>query len=705
MQSMKSQHKLAFLFVLLPTYQRFIMKLAATLILAGAMGAWATQVAAQDVKPLAYDDVFALELAADPQVHQNGNSVVFVRRSMDRQTDRVVGRLWQVNTDGTQLRPLTQGGANESSPRWSPNYSRIAFISNASGSPQIHMRWQDTGHSAQISNLNHAPSNLSWSPDGEWLAFTMFEPKPRSAPVQLPGKPAGAEWAEAPVYIDSVQYRQDGAGFLPQGHSHVFVLPAEGGTPRQLTSGEFNVRSELSWAPDGSALYFSANMAKDPIASPVNSGIYRLDIDSQQLTKLTDRDGPDAQPKVSPSGRQIAFLGYDDRRLAHQANRLYVMDADGSNVRNLTEDLDRAVDDFAWTADGRGIYFSYDNEGQGYLALHSMRGVTETLTGGLGGLSYSRPYTGGQFSVASNGDVVFTQMAANRPAELALLRGSQVRPITQLNRDFLASHTIGEVEEFWYDSSVDDERIQGWIIYPPGFDENKTYPLILEIHGGPHTAYGPVFAMELQLMAAQGYVVLYTNPRGSTSYGEDFANLIHHNYPSHDFNDLMDGVDAVVERGFINEDELFVMGGSGGGVLTSWSIAHTNRFAAAMVVNPVINWYSFVLTADMYPYFSQYWFPGMPWDNLEHYMQHSPIHHVGKVETPVLLFTGDADYRTPMSETEQYYQALKLRGIETAMVRVPGASHALHARPSNLMAKPAYAVYWFERFRQQQDSE
>lgn len=661
--------------------------------------AWADQ-----ITPLAYDDVFAIEIAADPQVHRDGDSVVFVRRSMDRQADRVSGRLWQVNTDGSNLRPLTQGEGNESSPRWSPDYDRLAFVSNSSGSAQIHIRWQDTGHSARISDLPAAPGNLTWSPNGEWFAFTMFEPKPRQAPVQLPGKPAGADWADAPIYIDSVQYRRDGAGYLPQGHSHVYLMPAEGGTPRQLTDGDFSVGGNLSWAPDGSALYFSANMHESPIESPVNSGIYRLDLDSGALTKLTDRDGPDSNPKVSPNGRHIAFLGYDDRKLAHQANRLYVMDVDGSNVRNLTEELDRSVSDFEWTADGRNLFFSYDDAGQGYLALQSLRGVTETLSDGLGGLSYSRPYTGGQFSVAANDTVVFTQLASDRPAELAVLRGSQTRQITDINRDFLAKRTLGAVEEFWVESSVDEQSIQGWIMYPPGFDESQSYPMILEIHGGPHTAYGPVFAMELQLMAAQGYVVVYTNPRGSTSYGEDFANLIHHNYPSHDYNDLMDAVDAVVARGFINPDELFIMGGSGGGVLTSWSIAHTDRFAAAAVVNPVINWFSFVLTADMYPYFSQYWFPGLPWDNLEHYMQYSPISHVGKVETPVLLFTGESDHRTPISETEQYYQALQLRGIETAMVRVPGASHALHARPSNLMAKPAYAVYWFERFRQSQQS-
>lgn len=679
------------------------MKLSTYSLLAGSCLLVSLPAVSDDPRPLQLDDVFALEIASDPQVNSDGDSVVFVRRSMNRDTDRTEGRLWQVNTDGSNLRPLTQGEGSESSPVWSPDNEQLAYVSNASGSSQIHIRWTDSGHSAPVSDLPESPANLSWSPDGEWLAFTMFTPGDSSPPVTLPGKPAGAEWAEPPRYIDDMNYRADGRGFLPDGYRHIYLMPADGGTPKQLTQGDHDFGGDFSWAPDGSALYFSANLSDDPEAEPLRTEIYRLDIESQELTQLTDRDGPNGSPAVSPSGRQIAFVGFDDRELAYQANRLYVMDIDGSNVRELTDDLDRNVQSFEWAADGRGIYFLYDDEGQGHLALQPIRGVAETLTDQVGGLSYSRPYTGGQFSVAENGNVVFTHMASNRPAELALLEGSQAQQITQINRDFVDQFDIGEVESFWYDSSVDDERIQGWVMYPPGFDEDKNYPMILEIHGGPHAAYGPGFAMELQLMAAQGYVVLYTNPRGSTSYGEDFANLIHHNYPSNDYQDLMDGVDVMLERGYINEDELFIMGGSGGGVLTSWSIGHTDRFAAAAVVNPVINWYSFALTADMYNYFSQYWFPGVPWENQEHYMKHSPISYVGNVTTPTMLFTGEADQRTPISETEQYYQALQLRGIESAMVRVPGASHALHARPSNLMAKPAYAVHWFEKFRDGDD--
>lgn len=645
---------------------------------------------------LQYDDVFLLEFASDPAPRPQSAGIVFVRNWMDRQTDRRRSRLWQMQEDGSQLQPLTPLEQNASQPVWSPDGSRLAY--NADG--QLHMYWADSGRSGQLSQLPSSPNNVSWSPDGEWLAFIMFTPEQRSAPVSLPGKPPGATWAEAPIYIDSRQYRADGAGYLPAGYRHIYLMAADGGTPIQLTSGAYHHSGPLSWAPDGSALYFSANRREDEHKQPLNSEIYRLDIESRAITQLTDRYGPDNNPRLSPNGEWIAFTGVDDRKLAHQNHGLYVMRRDGSGVRSLTADLDQHISGFEWAPNGNGLFINYDDRGAGKIAYQPLQGERRVLTDDLGGLAYSRPYSGGQFAVLDNQRVVYTQASTQRPAELAVVTmngtGSQ---LTHLNRDLLRKRAPGKVEEIWYSSSVDNRDIHGWIIYPPNFDASKKYPLILEIHGGPHTAYGPYFAMELQLMAAQGYVVLYTNPRGSTSYGEDFANLIHHNYPSHDYDDLMDGVDAVIAKGFINEDELFITGGSGGGVLTTWSIGHTDRFRAAAAINPVINWYSFVLNADMYNYFSQYWFPDLPWENPEHYLKHSPISYVGNVNTPTLLFTGEADHRTPISETEQYYQALQLRGVDTAMVRVPGASHALHTRPSNHMAKPAYVIYWFEKYR------
>ncbi|GAB2915359.1 S9 family peptidase [Rheinheimera gaetbuli] len=658
-----------------------------------------TSSAAAAARALQYDDVFELEFVSDPQPDAKGEQIVFVRNWMDRQTDRRRMTLWLSSADGKTLQALTDKDINAMSPRWAPDNNRLGYIANG----QIHIKWLDSGRSSQLGQLQHNPANLSWSPDGKWLAFSMFTPKPVKAPVALPGKPEKADWAKAPVYIDNKHYRADGAGYLKSGYQHIYIMPADGGSAIQLTAGDFNHAGSLSWAKDSKALYFSANRHENWQAQPLNSEIFQLTLQDRKLSQLTDRNGPDSRPAVSPDGKLIAYVGYDDRKLAHQANRLYIMNSDGSNIRNLTEDLDRAIDDFQWLPNSKALYISYDSEGKGMLAEQALSGKRTVLTDDLGGGSYSRPYSGGQFAAADNGLIAYTQMNTQQPAELAVINKRKKQTVTNLNADLLFAREIGKVDEFWYTSSVDQRKLQGWIMYPPEFDPAKKYPLILEIHGGPHTSYGPQFAMELQLMAAQGYVVLYTNPRGSTSYGEDFANLIHHNYPSQDYNDLMDGVDAILAKGFINDKELFITGGSGGGVLTTWSIAHTDRFAAAVAVNPVINWFSFVLNADMYSYFSQYWFPGLPWEMPEHYLKHSPIAHVGKVKTPTMLFTGESDHRTPISETEQYYQALQLRGIDTAMVRVPGASHALHARPSNMMAKPAYIIHWFEKYRQRTD--
>ncbi|PTB83057.1 peptidase S9 family protein [Pseudidiomarina aestuarii] len=650
----------------------------------------------QASKTLQLEDVFQLEYASDPQVHPTGEYTVFVRNYMDIMEDRRYGNLWKVEHNGT-LRPLTGGMHQDHSPVWSPDGKTLAFVSNRSGSQQIHLYWNDTREQAPITRLTGSPSGLSWSPNGRWIAFSMFTPKPSKPPVSLPGQPKGANWAEPAKYIDKDTYRVDGGGYAPEGYRQIYLIPASGGTPRQLTFDDYNHGGTLAWSGDSKQIIFSANRRDDAWQQPVNSELYSLNVESGDIKTLTDRVGPDSSPAVSPDGRFVAWLGYDDKELSYQLNQLYVMELDGGKPQLLTEDLDYAIDSIQWGANSRTIYASYEKHGNGHVVSMNLSGRRTELVANMGGLSYSRPYSGGAFSVADDGTLIYTLAQSQRPADLMLKAGNRERKLTSLNDDALAHKELARIEEIWYESSHDGKQIQGWIAYPPGFDETKKYPLILEIHGGPHTAYAGSFAAEIQLMAAKGYVVLYTNPRGSTSYGEAFAQEIHHNYPSHDYTDLMDGVDAVIAKGFIDENRLHVTGGSGGGVLTAWIVGHTDRFASAVVAKPVINWYSFVLTADMYNYFTKYWFPGMPWDNLEHYMKFSPISYVGNVTTPTMLLTGEADYRTPISESEQYYQALKLNEVETAMVRVPDAPHGIYARPSNLMAKVAYILHWFEK--------
>jgi acylaminoacyl-peptidase len=649
---------------------------------------------------LASLDIFDLEYASDVQISPDGDRVAYVRQAMDIMTDSARGNVWIVDADGGRHRPLLSGAGSYTSPRWSPAGDRIAYVTSAEGrGPEIHVRWMDTGQTAMLTNLPESPSSIAWSPDGRFIAFAMFVPAEGPTLATPPKKPEGAEWAEPVKVIDRLYYRADGRGYLETGNTHIFIVSSEGGTPRQLTSGDFNHTGPLSWSPGGERIAFSANRLDDYEHQPAQSEIWTVDVEDGRLTQLTDRLGPDTSPVYSPDGRRIAYLGYDDRKMGYHNTGVYVMDADGGNVRALTPDFDRSIAAVQWAGGGNRLYVMYDDSGDRVLASLGTNGSIDEITRDVGGTSLGRPYTSGSFSVAGNGAYAYTAGSPYRPGDVAAgRRGSAPRKLTALNDDLLAHKALGKVEEIRW-QSVGGLEIEGWIVTPPDFDPEKRYPLILEIHGGPFAAYGPHFTAEVQLFAAAGYVVLYTNPRGSTSYGYDFANEIHHNYPSQDYDDLMSGVDAVIERGYVDPEQLFVTGGSGGGVLTAWIVGKTDRFAAAVSAKPVINWISTVLTTDIAAFMPEYWFDSAPWEDPDSYWERSPLSLVGNVTTPTMLLTGEQDHRTPIPESEQYYQALKLRKVDSALVRIPGASHGIASRPSQLIAKVDNILGWFARYR------
>ena len=677
---------------------RIAAAIAAVWLGIGVGGAALARTPDAGLRPLEPLDVFELERASDPRISPDGERIVYVRRGFDVLTDRATSHLWIVKTDGSGHQALGVGGASASQPRWSPSGDRVAFFAeDGDGRRQVFVHWLGSGRTAAVSRLTEAPSDLAWSPDGSMLAFTMFVAGEDPSPASLPAPPREADWGPPIEVIDRVNHRLDGRGELPVGHRHVFVIPADGGTARQITAGDFDHNGPLAWTPDASAIVVSANRREDRDFEPLDSALWRVGVAEHGLTRLTERYGPEDQPAVSPDGSQIAYVGFDDRHQGYQVEALYVANGDGSDPRRITSELDRDVSSPIWSADGDRILFEYDDEGVTRIgAVRADGGEVDELAAGVGGMSLGRPYGGGSFTVSDGGAIAFTVGTAQRPADIAVLEpGGAPRPVTAVNEDLLGHRDLGEVESLWYDAP-DGERVQGWLVTPPGFDPDRTYPLILEIHGGPFANYGPRFAAEIQLMAAAGYVVLYTNPRGSTSYGEAFGNLIHHAYPGGDHDDLMAGVDAVLERGFVDPERLFITGGSGGGVLTAWAVGKTDRFRAAAVQKPVINWYSFVLYADVPAFFYKYWFPGPPWEHHEHYMDRSPISLVGEVTTPTMLITGSRDLRTPMAESEQYYHALQIRGVPTRLVRVPDAAHGIAARPSNLIAKVAHILAWFE---------
>lgn len=646
-------------------------------------------------------DLFSLEAAADVQISPDGTKIAYVRRSGDIMTDRMRPTIWMVDARSGEQVPIVAGPGSHSQPRWSPDGKRLAYISTAEGgAAQLFVRWMASGEAVRITGLPDTPSSLAWSPDGRRIAYTMFVPGDGPKLGTLPPKPEGAQWAPPLEIHSDIQYRTDEEGYLKPGFSHIFLVSSDGGAPRQLSFGSVHDNGPLSWTPDGRTLLFSSNRAANWAREPLDSEVYALDIGSGAIKALTDRRGPDAEPVVSPDGKLIAYTGFDDKRLGYQNAALYVMARDGSNPRVLTAGLDRSVDSPLWAADGRSLYVAYDDKGLRKVARVGLDGSVRTVAEGLSGSGIDRPYTGGGFSVARDGSVAAPSGSAQRPPDVALYRGGAKRQLTRLNAELLDGKRLGEVRHIAA-TSFDKLPVDAWLTLPPTWTEGRRVPLILEIHGGPFAAYGPHFSTDNQLYAAAGYAVLSVNPRGSTSYGEDFANRIHHAYPGNDYDDLIAAVDAAIAGGYADGDHLYVTGGSGGGVLTSWIVGKTDRFKAAATQKPVIDWASFALTSDNPAYFSRYWFGQYPWENHEAFWARSPLSLVGNVKTPTLVVVGSEDYRTPVSEAEQYYTALQLRGVPTALVKVPGASHGgIAARPSQAAAKAAAILAWFERYKE-----
>ena len=443
-------------------------------------------------------------------------------------------------------------------------------------------------------------------------------------------------------------------------------------------------------SPDGRTLVFDGLM-EDADGKYRESHIWAMDLESGDVRQLTQRRGPWTGPVISPDGRSIAFTGFDWTSQTYKTTQLYVIGMDGSDMRLISGDLDRDVGSLHWDEASDGVYFTSGDRGTMNVHHASIDGDHRQVTSGTHMLSLS--------SVAKGGVAVGIRSAPHDSPDVVRYRlsdGATQTRLTAVNDDVLGNKRLGEVEEIWYESTS-GTRVQGWIVKPPDFDPGQDYPLILNIHGGPHSMYNVGFSYTYQNFAANGYVVLYTNPRGSTGYGTDFGNAIDNGYPSVDYDDLMAGVDALVDRGYIDEDQMYVTGCSGGGVLSSWVIGHTTRFAAAGVRCPVINWMSFAGNADI-TVWGYYRYEGFPWDNPDKYLEHSPLMYVGNVTTPTILMTGVLDLRTPMAQTEEYYQALKQVGVPTKMLRFEGEYHGTGSKPSNFMRTQLYLMKWFQEY-------
>ena len=649
---------------------------------------------AQESQRLTLDHYMDMESVSSPQISPDGKTIVYTRGWTDKVNDSRESSLWIMDAEGGRNRHLLDAG----SAQWSPDGTRILYTAPGDpGGAQLHVRWMDAeGAVSQITRLENGPDSPQWSPDGNWIAFTSrVDDAADFAGVQLPERPDGAKWTPDPKIVERAGYKRDRAGYVDTGWTQIFVVPAEGGTARQLTYGYWN-HSGISWNPDGSELYFTSYRRED-WNRPENWGeseIYSVSVASGGITQLTDRRGPDGNAVPSPDGERIAYIAGDDHDDTYRNSRIYLMDRDGSNSQLISDDYDRQSGGMVWATDGSGLYFNVSRDGYRGLHFVSADGGVRQLTAGQQVLSLS--------SFSDDGTAVGTIASAYEPGDLYrfdLAAPNTTTRLTQVNSDVLHGVSLGEVEEIWYESEPYD--VQGWIVKPPNFDPGREYPLMLAIHGGPHGMYNGGFNFAFQEHASNDFVVLYTNPRGSTGYGTDFANAINHDYPGVDMQDLMRGVDEMLETGYVDEENLFVYGCSGGGILTTYIVGNTDRFTAASANCPIVNWMSAMGTSDAVGYTGTFESPF--WEDATEWIDRSSIFYVGDVTTPTMLMTGELDLRTPMGQTEEYYQALQYVGVPTVMVRFQNEWHGTTSNPSNFLRTQLYLRKWFAQWGTYED--
>ena len=654
---------------------------------------------AQDDNHLGVADFLDFEKVNDAQISPNGRQIIYTRQWVDQKSDNWASALWIMDADGSRHRYLIKG----SNARWSPGGDRILFVATGDNDkPQIFIRWMnDEGAVSQVTRIEISPYSPKWSPDGSQIAFVAIVPTEDEWEIDLPEAPEGAEWTEPPRVLDRLHYRQDQIGFTEPGFMHLFVVPAQSGTARQLTEGKWNVGSRfdglyfgagLSWMPDGTTIIFDGLNDSDGDSVYRQSHIYAIDVASKEIKQLTTVPGSWSEPAVSNDGNRIAYLGYEASDVTYEMPRIHVMDNDGSNARLVAADFDRPASDLMWANNNRGFYFTAQDEGYINVFFSNLNGEVRSITSGQHAISLQSTNR-----TTSTGVGVRSTFRDPGDVHSFLLSGrGEPEKLTSVNSDVLTNKSLGSHEEIWYEAS-DGNPAHGWIVKPPNFDPNKKYPLLMEIHGGPFGMYVGRFNFQYQVFATNGFVVLYTNPRGSTGYGEEFSQAIDHAYPSVDYLDLMGGVDAVIEHGYIDEKRMYVGGCSGGGVLSSWVIGHTDRFAAAAVRCPVTNWLSMAGTTDI-PYFSFSFFQKPFWEDPTDWLHQSTLMYVDKVKTPTVIITGEQDMRTPMAQSEEYYAALKILGVPAKLLRFNDQYHGTGTRPSNYMRTILYMMSWYNKY-------
>jgi len=665
------------------------------------------------LRPLVKEDLLKLKFVSAPELSPCGERVAFVETHIEEKTEEYRSHIYVKSVEGGAVHQLTFGGKLQSSPKFSPDGKRLAFISDRSGDKQIFVLDLELGGEArQVTTMRFGAVSPVWSPDGKHLAFVArFAGRDSSldlqkARTQEERDADDKKRREEPKVISLIKHKADEAmGLLDGKHSHIWVVASDGGPARCLTGGDFE-HVDPSWSPCSQSLAFASNRDGDPEFKPYYADIYTVAVATGEIKRVTATEGPAVSPVWSPDGKSIAYVGHTGEFYSATLARVWLVDAGGGEPINLTADFDRCVGDqtgsdsrygggaeaLLFSPDGTDIRFLASDRGDTHVYSISLstRKVTQLTTGHLHIQSMSSSKDGKRMVVAAA-----THM---HPADLFLFsEGHVLRRLTAVNQELLNAVALSEPEEFWC-HSTDEQKIHGWIMKPTNFVPGEKYPLVLEIHGGPHTQYGCTFFMQFQLWANNGYGVLFTNPRGSHGYGQAFANAVRGDYGGGDFRDLMCAVDRAVELPWVDSERLGVTGGSYGGFMTNWIVGHTKRFKSAVTLRSISNWLSFYGVSDIGYTFTEYEILGNPWDNTELLLKHSPITYVKDISTPVLVMHAEQDMRCPIEQGEQFYVYLKKLGVKTRMVRFPGANHELSrsGKPKLRLARLQHLLEWFQ---------
>ncbi|MGO0063771.1 S9 family peptidase [Brevibacillus fluminis] len=650
------------------------------------------------------EDLFSLQFVGDVQISPDGKKALYVHTAVNGEKDGYFSSLWLTDfTDqGSRFtHPQPDRLVKDHSPRWSPDGQSIAFLSNRSGMDQVWLIPADGGDAKQLTELPTNVQSIAWSPDGKRLACLIQDVEDTST-------------TDVKV-ITKLRYKHDSKGFRGHHMNHIWVVEAASGEARQVTSGDWEDIDPV-WSPDSRSIIFLSDRSETRDFNHVPA-LWKLDVETGECVKLVQCAGFTLAPRFSPDGKWIAYFDHQYGETNACNDEVWLIPAEGGEARNLTGMLDRSTANWVgsdvkwdagvhqptWSKDGRYLYFLVTEGGNCWIHRVEVKtGLIEPVVTGDRLVVTS-------FAMHDDGVEPFLVYVVAHPQSTgdlyveSLGRDREKRQLTDFNQQLFSELALSEPERIRFEGA-DGWEIEGWLLKPPNFQPDAKYPLILQIHGGPHTCYGFSLNHEFQMLASAGYVVLYTNPRGSQGYGKKFARAVLGDWGGKDYEDLMRAVDYACTLDYVDADQLFVSGGSYGGFMVNWIVGHTDRFKAAVTQRSICNLYSMAGSSDIGFYFIDTEFAGADlWEHEEFIMSRSPIRYARHVKTPVLIEHSENDLRCPMEQAEQWFIALKRLGVETVLVRTPDEGHELSrsGKPKHRIERLKHILNWFEKHRSQ----